>query len=175
MADAGSSEPPPSPGAAPKVVKQIKRLDGTIEEVHVGLPPKNPNFCPRKTVYEHKVVTNDKLEVLLKFYERKGKPLTPELLAKKAELEASGVSTTSGVGNISKQSAKKQKGKGGKAKSAVAEAAPAPAAPEPIVVPKAAPEVSAWYKNRPKGGVKVLGGTEGALTGAKRPAEDAGL
>ena len=42
-------------------------------------------------------------------------------------------------------------------------------------MPKAAPEVSAWYKNRPKGGVKVLGGAEGALTGGKRAADEAGI
>ena len=36
--------------------------------------------------------------------------------------------------------------------------------------PKADDAQKAWYKNRPKGGVKVLGGTEGAL--GKRPAEE---
>ena len=43
-----------------------------------------------------------------------------------------------------------------------------------MAAPKAAPEVRAWYKNRPKGGVKVLGGTEGGLTGAKRSADEPG-
>ena len=38
--------------------------------------------------------------------------------------------------------------------------------------PKADAETSSWYKNRPKGGVKVLGGSEGALTGGKRSRED---
>ena len=39
----------------------------------------------------------------------------------------------------------------------------------PLEPPKAAPEVAAWIKNRPKGGVKVLGGIEGSM--GKRAAE----
>ena len=35
--------------------------------------------------------------------------------------------------------------------------------------------LKAWFKSRPKGGVKVLSGTDGALTGgAKRSADEAG-
>ena len=60
----------------------MKRLDGRVDEVVVGLPPNNPAFAPRKAHPGGKIVTNDKLEVKLKFYERKGMALTPELLAK---------------------------------------------------------------------------------------------
>ena len=60
----------------------VRRLDGTIEEVITGAPPNNPNFAPRSAWPGGKIVTNDKLEVKLKFYERKGIPLTPELIAK---------------------------------------------------------------------------------------------
>ena len=60
----------------------VKRLDGTVEEVVTGLPPSNPAFAPRAAWPGGKIVTNDKLEVKLRFYERKGIALTPELEAK---------------------------------------------------------------------------------------------
>merc|ERR1719359_1878139 len=148
----------------------VKRLDGTVEEVVTGLPPNNPNFKPRECWPGGRIVTNDKLEVLLKFHERKGLPLTPELQAKKEELEAAAAAAGSRNGN-GKGKAKAAKGKVvtlGGSEGALSKATPLADAP-----PKAAPEVSAWYKNRPKGGVKVLGGAEGGLTGAKRSAENA--
>ena len=154
---------------------QVKRLDGTIEEVVVGLPPQNPNFAPRKCWPGGKIVTNDKLEVLLKFYERKGKPLTPELEAKKAELEAAGKAEAE---LKAKRAAKFGGGAGGAgdgAKGGAKGGAKKAKAGNGVVVeapPKADAETSSWYKNRPKGGVKVLGGSEGALTGGKRSRED---
>ena len=69
--------------------------------------------------------------------------------------------------------AKKAKGKAGKGKQKVGGGGKGSSAASslsvPIVPPKAPPEVQAWIKNRPKGGVKVLSGTEGSL--GKRPAE----
>ena len=79
----------------------------------------------------------------------------------KAELAAAGkelppAGKASGV--------KARVGKGAKAKPAAT-----------VEAPKAAPEVKEWFKSRPKGGVKVLSGTDGALTGgAKRSADEAG-
>jgi len=160
----------------------VKRLDGTVEKVVTGLPPQDPNFAPRKCWPGGKIVTNDKLEVLLRFHERKGLPLTPELEAKKAELDGA----ANAEAELKAKRAAKFGGAGGKGKvvslggadgavkgaAKTAAAAAKAAAAEAVVAPKAAPEVSAWYKNRPKGGVKVLGGTEGALTGSKRAAED---
>lgn len=81
-AGAGSSSAVPQGG---KVTK-VKRLDGTVEEVLTGVPPQNPNFVPRTCWPGGNIVTSDKLAVQLKFYERKGLPLTPELQAKKAEV-----------------------------------------------------------------------------------------
>ena len=179
-----------SASAAPRAVTTVVRLDGTTEEVIVGAPPNNPNFAPRQTVWAGKVVTNDKLQVKLKFYERKGLALTPELLAKKAELEAAelaevaaqakraakfGMATNGNKGGKGKGKGKVPASSGAFARLGATEGAAAeqPAAAAVAAPPKAAPETSAWYKNRPKGGVKVLGGTEGAITGNKRGAEDA--
>ena len=178
------SAPAPAPAAAAGPsssngkVTQVRRLDGSVEEVVTGLPPNNPNFAPRQAWAGGKIVTNDKLEVLLKFYERKGKPLTPELAAKKAELEAAGNAEAE---LKAKRAAKfgggamKARLGGGSSSDAAAPAAAtkakakaaAAALPE---APKVSAETSSWYKNRPKGGVKVLGGNEGAV-GAKRPRE----
>ena len=182
------SAPAPAPtqnvaGSSSKVTStQVKRLDGSVEEVVTGLPPQNPNFVPRTCWPGGKIVTNDKLEVLLRFHERKGIALTPELQAKKAELEAAPkVAPEASKGVKERMGGKKKgnKGKGGKlvtlggAEGGLSSSKAAAA--EPVVAPKAAPEVSAWYKNRPKGGVKVLGGAEGALTGGKRAADEAGI
>ena len=80
---AGSSSSTSPSKAGVRAVTKVVRLDGTVEEVVVGAPPNNPNFQPRQTVWSGKVVTNDKLEVKLKFHLRKGLPLTPELEAKR--------------------------------------------------------------------------------------------
>lgn len=157
---------------------QVKRLDGTIEEVVTGLPPNNPNFAPRQCWPGGKIVTNDKLEVLLRFYERKGKPLTPELIAKKAELDAAEAEAAKNKPTLADKMGGKGKGKKGKGGiiqlggSEGGVKGGGAAAAEAVVAPKADPEVSAWYKSRPKGGVKKLGGSEGAVTGGKRPAEE---
>jgi hypothetical protein len=148
-------------------VTLVKRLDGSVEEVPIGVPPSNPNFQPRMCHPGGKIVTSDKLEVLLRFYERKGKPLTPELEAKKAELDAAELEKQAlwekrGGG---KQFDKKKKGKGkgkgkggvvtldgaeGGLKSKAARAADGAKAAEVAAPPKVAKEVSDWYKNRPK-------------------------
>lgn len=60
----------------------------------------------------------------------------------------------------------KSKGKGKTISLTGKSSAPAAAATAP---PKADPAVAAWIKNRPKGGVKVLSGSEGAL--GKRSAD----
>lgn len=180
--DAGSSSMSPSKVGV-RAVTKVVRLDGTVEEVVVGAPPFNPNFQPRQTVWSGKVVTNDKLEVKLKFHLRKGLALTPELEAKKVELEAAEkaeeerlAARAAKFGTAPGASKGKGKAKGmGGAAAAPKEASGADtSAKQPAVIapPKATPEQSAWYKNRPKGGVKVLGGAEGALTGSKRAAED---
>ena len=61
--------PPAAPPSNKTVVKEgglkehtVTRLDGTVEVVTTGLPPDNPNFKPRQTVWGGKIVTNDKLE-----------------------------------------------------------------------------------------------------------------
>ena len=186
---APSSTKSSAPAAAdPRNVTYVTRIDGTVDEVIVGAPPNNPNFAPRQCWPGGKIVTNDKLEVKLKFYERKGIPLTPDLLAKKAEMEAAEKAEAEqlkaraakfGTGNGAKGSAKGKgkhasstSGSGGSSNSAGAQAAVPAKASNVAAPPKAAPETSAWYKNRPKGGVKVLGGAEGAVTGGKRAAED---
>jgi len=164
---AGSSSDLPKEGKK----HLVKRLDGTVEEVVTGLPPNNPAFAPRQAHPGGKIVTNDKLEVRLRFYERKGMVLTPELEAKKAELDA-----VAKEGDVWERIGKFKPGGGGgsapgggKAKAkGKAKTGAAPAAIE--APPKAAPEVTAWIKNRPKGGVKVLGGVEGAL--GKRAADE---
>jgi len=170
--DAGSSSTAPADSAAPKVLAKVKRLDGTIEELPIGLPPDNPNFKPRETTWGGKVVTNDKLEVLLKFYERKGKPLTPELEAKKKELAARAAEEAANKGTLKELMSgnKKAKGKGGKVIATGGSGGGGGGAA--LAVPKASAEQSAWYKNRPKGGVKVLGGVEGVVTGGKRERDD---
>jgi len=156
-----------SSDAGPNLKKTaVKRLDGTVEEVITGAPPNNPAFVPRLAHPGGKIITNDKLEVKLRFYERKGMPLTPELIAKKAELDALSQEEAKHApsGGANKAVKGKQKvGGGGKGSSAASSLS------VPIVPPKAPPEVQAWIKNRPKGGVKVLSGTEGSL--GKRPAE----
>ena len=155
-----------SSDAGPNLKKTaVKRLDGTVEEVITGAPPNNPAFVPRLAHPGGKIITNDKLEVKLRFYERKGMALTPELIAKKAELDALSQEAKQGPnGGANKAGKGKQKvGGGGKGSSAASSLS------VPIVPPKAPPEVQAWIKNRPKGGVKVLSGTEGSL--GKRPAE----
>ena len=196
-AASSSSASSASPGKqGVRAVTKVVRLDGTVEEVVVGAPPQNPAFQPRQTVWTGKVVTNDKLEVKLKFHLRKGLALTPELEAKKAELEAAEKAEeervaaraakfgTGGSGNKGGKGKGKGKGKGGASQGGEATgafarlgsgegAAPVAAKPAPVAPPKATPEQLAWYKNRPKGGVKDLGGAEGALTGSKRSAEDA--
>ena len=145
----------------------VKRLDGTTQEITTGVPPNNPNFVPRAAWPGGKIVTNDKLEVQLRFYERKGIPLTPELEAKKAELLAAAGKELPAVGKASGVKARVCKG----AKANGGDGKPAAT----VEAPKAAPEVKAWFKSRPKGGVKVLSGTDGALTGgAKRSADEAG-
>ena len=170
-AEAGSSSSVSGGGK----VTQVKRLDGTVQEVVTGLPPNNPNFVPRQCWPGGKILTNDKLEVQLKFYERKGLPLTPELEAKKAELEAAEAAAKATSGGVKQRLGKGKARAGvpggrvvtlGGAEGAVqGKGAEAAVAAPPVVAPKAAPEQSAWYKNRPKGGgVKVLGGAEGALT-----------
>lgn len=160
-----------SAGVTAGKVTQVKRLDGTIEEVVTGLPPNNPNFAPRQCWPGGKIYTNDKLEVQLRFYERKGMPLTPELEAKKAELDAAAKEAGASKGNLAEKmgGGKKAKGKGGKAVKLGGGAAAAAAT---LSVPKASAEQSAWYKNRPKGGVKVLGGVEGVVAVGKRERED---
>lgn len=152
----------------------VKRLDGTTQEITTGIPPNNPNFVPRAAWPGGKLVTNDKLEVQLRFYERKGIPLTPELEAKKAELLAAAGKELPAVGKAS--GVKARVGKGAKAKGGDGKAKGGDGKPAATVeAPKAAPEVKAWFKSRPKGGVKVLSGTDGALTGgAKRSADEAG-
>ena len=172
-------------------VTQVRRLDGTIEEVVTGLPPQNPNFAPRVCWPGGKIVTNDKLEVLLKFHERKGLPLTPEMVAKRAELDAAEAANPKPAKAPSAPANGKGKGKGkqkavgkGKAKGGIITLGDAMSgglkgnnngkkgSAEAAVIepPKVEKEVSDWYKNRPKGGVKVLGGVEGVV-GGKRPAE----
>jgi len=172
-AAAGSSSDPPAGGK----VTQVKRLDGTIQEVVTGVPPNNPNFVPRKCWPGGKIVTNDKLEVQLRFYERKGMPLTPELEAKKAELEAAGnAEAEAKVKRAAKFGVPGKGGKGAKgasssSDSAAAGKAKAAAAAAIAAAPKVDEEQKQWYKSRPKGGVKVLGGVEGAL--GKRTADAA--
>lgn len=148
---AGSSSDLPKEGKK----HLVKRLDGTVEEVVTGLPPNNPAFAPRQAHPGGKIVTNDKLEVRLRFYERKGMVLTPELEAKKAELDA-----VAKEGDVWERIGKFKPGGGGGS---------APGGGKAKAKGKA-PEVTAWIKNRPKGGVKVLGGVEGAL--GKRAADE---
>jgi len=196
-ADAGSSSNAPAAEGA-RVEKRVKRLDGSYDIVPVGLPPKNPAFQPRQTVWESKVVTNDKLEVKLKFHERKGLALTPELEAKKAELQAAGAydePKPAGGGAAIWGNGKGKKGKKGKGKQGGEQpagqgrkgaaqkqnapdgpfarlgATPAASAAAVDTAPKADPEAVAKFKNRPKGGVKILGGAEGAVVGDKRERE----
>ena len=151
----------------------VKRLNGTMQEITTGVPPTNPNFVPRAAWPGGKLVTNDKLEVQLRFYERKGIPLTPELEAKKAELAAAGkeLPPAGKASGVKARVGKGAKAKGGDGKAKGGDGKPAAT----VEAPKAAPEVKAWFKSRPKGGVKVLSGTDGALTGgAKRSADEAG-
>jgi len=143
---------PPEPAAGSSSVLPdggkktlVKRLDGTVEEVVTGLPPQNPNFVPRTCWPGGKIMTNDKLEVQLKFYERKGLPLTPELQAKKEELEAAAAEAASARA--------KGKGKGkGRVVTLGGSEGGVKAAAKVEAPPKAAPEVSAWYTTRPTGG-----------------------
>ena len=80
---------PPAASAPGESIKTIKRLDGTIEEVKPSLHNKdNPNFVPRQAWPGGNIVTSNKDEALIKYHERKGIPLTPELQAKKAQLDA---------------------------------------------------------------------------------------
>ncbi|KAL1523634.1 hypothetical protein AB1Y20_018570 [Prymnesium parvum] len=135
----------------------IVRLDGTVDVVTTGVPPNNPAFAPRQAWPGGKIVTNDKLEVQLKFYERKGLPLTDELKAKKAELELS--KTHNIWERLGAKRAPKECGGGrviklgGKEGAVPAKEGACGEAPRPA---------------RPKGGVKVLSGAEGAMVGEKR-------
>eukprot|EP00326_Haptolina_ericina_P016404 CAMPEP_0181194398 /NCGR_PEP_ID=MMETSP1096-20121128/14318_1 /TAXON_ID=156174 ORGANISM="Chrysochromulina ericina, Strain CCMP281" /NCGR_SAMPLE_ID=MMETSP1096 /ASSEMBLY_ACC=CAM_ASM_000453 /LENGTH=149 /DNA_ID=CAMNT_0023283903 /DNA_START=182 /DNA_END=631 /DNA_ORIENTATION=+ len=139
----------------------VVRLDGTVEEVTTGLPPNNPNFCPRQAWPGGKIVTNDKLEVQLRFYERKGLPLTEELKAKKDELEAVKKASQRGVwdrlGGKAIVTDVRHNVQGRVIKLGGVEGAMRTAASKAT---RAAP--------RPKGGVRVLTGAEGALRGEKR-------
>mmetsp|Transcript_14688 Transcript_14688/g.37980 ORF Transcript_14688/g.37980 Transcript_14688/m.37980 type:complete len:118 (+) Transcript_14688:425-778(+) len=93
-------------------------------------------------------------------------------LKQKAELEAAGPKDDDVWGRLGKNSSAGAKanapnGKKGKGKVVSLNSR---AAATPIAPPKAAPEVEAWIKSRPKGGVKVLSGSEGAL--GKRAADE---
>ena len=80
---------PPAASAPGESIKTIKRLDGTIEEVKPSMHNKdNPNFVPRQAWPGGNIVTSNKDEALIKYHERKGIPLPPELQAKKAQLDA---------------------------------------------------------------------------------------
>lgn len=142
----------------------VVRLDGSVDVVTTGVTPNNPAFAPRQAWPGGKIVTNDKLEVQLKFYERKGLPLTEELKAKKAELEQSKSS------NIwDRLGAKKPAKTGAAAGGRVVKLGGTEGA---VKVPsnsntKSEAE-SAPRPPRPKGGVKVLSGAEGPMVGDKR-------
>ena len=71
------SLPPPAEKASGAVIGVIKRLDGTIDHL-TNVRPNNPNFAPRKTTWGNNVTSN-KEEALIKYHERKGIPLPPEL------------------------------------------------------------------------------------------------
>ncbi len=158
LGDSGSGKSSNAGVIAPKV----RRLDGTIQEVHAVGDTSNPNFAPRQTVHEYRVVTNDKMEVQLRFYERKGMPLTPELEAKKREMQAAGTyelrepssSNGDGLGGKGKGKGKKSKGKQQQQQQQRAQQQ----------APRADADAIAKFKNRPKGGVKVLSGAEGSVT-----------
>mmetsp|Transcript_21948 Transcript_21948/g.55881 ORF Transcript_21948/g.55881 Transcript_21948/m.55881 type:complete len:221 (+) Transcript_21948:81-743(+) len=184
------SLPPP---AAKKegVIGVVKRLDGTVEELGaMSYVKSNPNFQPRQTQWGNNVTVINKDEALIKLHLRKGIPLPPELQAKKERLDAAAAESKSGVfsrlgggkaarpgkssgtikpGGPFERLAGRESGtiKPGGAFSrlagkAIGEAlgddAPAAAAPEAKRPP------------RPKGGVKMMSGVEGAVRGEKRPA-----
>ena len=76
-------QPSSGSGAAPTV----RRLDGTIAEVP-AMTPDNPNFAPRCAWPGGNIVTTNKDEALLKYYQRKGIPLPEHLQQKARELES---------------------------------------------------------------------------------------
>ena len=88
------SLPPPADPSAP--IKTIRRLDGTVEEVK-KITPKNPNFAPRKAWPGGNIVTSNKEEALIKYHERKGIPLPPDLAEKKAQLDAEAAEKKAGI------------------------------------------------------------------------------
>eukprot|EP00908_Phaeocystis_cordata_P019886 Transcript_31527.p1 GENE.Transcript_31527~~Transcript_31527.p1 ORF type:complete len:207 (+),score=77.74 Transcript_31527:91-711(+) len=167
---------PPAASAPGESIKTIKRLDGTIEEVKPSLHNKdNPNFVPRQAWPGGNIVTSNKDEALIKYHERKGIPLTPELQAKKAQLDAEAAEKKAAVFSRLGSKGSGNSGTGGRVvKLGGAEGAfnrLAGKALGEIAAPAAAP--AAARPPRPKGGVKVLSGAEGAMRGEKRTAEAA--
>ena len=162
-------------------ITAIRRLDGTIDtDLGSKITPQNPNFAPRKAWPGGNIVTSNKDEALIKYYERKGIELTPELQKKKEELDAAAKEKKAAV--FSRLGSKGgDKGGGKVVKLGGAEGAFNRLGSDASGLPKskkfsasAEEEAPAAARPpRPKGGVKMLGGAEGAVRGEKRPAEDA--
>lgn len=169
-------------------ITAIKRLDGTID-TNLGskIMPNNPNFAPRKAWPGGNIVVSNKDEALIKYYERKGLDVPPELQKKKEELDAAAKEKKAAVFS---RLGSKGAGKGGGGKvvklggaegafdrlgsgSGIAAAAAGLPKSKKFSVPAEEEAPAAARPPRPKGGVKMLGGTEGAVRGEKRPAEDA--
>jgi len=179
------------------VVATVRRIDGTVEELK-RMAPDNPNFQPRKpTPGRVKAINKD--EALIAFHKRKGLPLPAELQSKADEMEKqeqeealrvqqrakrfglpvpgnkSGKGNSGGKGGVGGESAEAaadlQLSEEDKAKMAARAArflvgggASAASAASMPANPK---------RERPKGGVKVLSGVEGALKGGSRAGEGA--
>lgn len=184
------ADPPAVASSTSDVVATVRRLDGTVEEVK-RVAPDNPNFQPRKPT-PGKVRAINKEEALIAFHKRKGLPLPPELQSKADDMarfekeEAQRVAERAvrfGIPDKSKVA------KAGASDKAMRGGGPAAAASSELseqdkakLAARAARfntgGASAASSNptqpkpeRPKGGVKVLTGIEGALKGEKRPAE----
>ena len=159
-------------------ITAIKRLDGTID-TNLGskIMPNNPNFAPRKAWPGGNIVASNKDEALIKYYERKGLDMPAELQKKKEEIGAATKETKAAV--FSRLGSKgADKGGGKVVKLGGAEGAFSRLGSNAAGLPRSkkfsAPAAEeAARPPRPKGGVKMLGGAEGAVRGAKRPAEDA--
>jgi hypothetical protein len=181
-----------APAAAPSgsgEVKRVKRIDGTWEELPT-LGADNPNFAARQAWPGGNIVTSNKDEALLKYYLRKKLPLPEHLQKLKDELGAAAMPSR----DLRAQSSqKKKKGGGGRvvqlggSEGGVDKPAPVALTAEEearrqkrlarfgggAAASEEAPSSSAARRApRPKGGVKVLSGAEGAMPGEKRSRDE---
>lgn len=169
------------------VVAKVRRLDGTVDELK-RVTPDNPNFQPRKPT-PGKVKAVNKDEALIAFYTRKGMPLPDELKAKAEALREEEDAEARRVAERAKRfgitpAAKPAAAQKGKRGQPAQESAGASLTEEERAAREkrakrfgasvggsaggggGAAGACAPRKERPKGGVKVLSGVEGAMAAA---------